>query len=125
MTVSVLWLRRDLRLADAPALLAARDAADEVLPLFVLDDALRGPSGAPRLAFLYRCLRELEERTDGRLRLLTGRPEQVVPRVVRELSADLRAHQQRPRAVRAGARRAGREPPSATCPWSRPGRRTR
>ena len=87
MTTSVLWLRRDLRLADAPALLAARDAADEVLPLFVLDDVLRGTSGAPRLAFLYGCLRELEERTDGRLRLLTGRPEDVVPRVVRETGA--------------------------------------
>ena len=87
VTVSVLWLRRDLRLADAPALLAACDAADEVLPLFVLDDALRGPSGAPRLAFLYRCLRELEERTDGRLRLLTGRPEEVVPHVAREVQA--------------------------------------
>ena len=87
MSTAVLWLRRDLRLTDAPALLAAADEADEVLPLFVLDDALRGPSGAPRLAFLYRCLRELEERTDGRLRLITGRPEEVVPRVARELSA--------------------------------------
>jgi len=87
VTLSVLWLRRDLRLADAPALLAALDAADEVLPLFVLDDALRGPAGAPRLAFLYRCLRELEERTDGRLRLLTGRPEDVLPRVVRDVGA--------------------------------------
>ena len=87
MSTAVLWLRRDLRLTDAPALLAAGDEADEVLPLFVLDDALRGPSGAPRLAFLYRCLRELEERTDGRLRLLTGRPEEVVPRVAREVGA--------------------------------------
>ncbi len=87
MTTSVLWLRRDLRLADHPALLAARDQADEVLPLFVLDDALRGPAGAPRLAFLYRCLRELEERTDGRLRVLAGRPEEVVPAVAREVSA--------------------------------------
>ncbi len=83
----MLWFRRDLRLADHPALLAARDEADEVLPLFVLDDVLRGTSGAPRLAFLYRCLRELEERTDGRLRVLTGRPEDVVPRVVREVGA--------------------------------------
>jgi deoxyribodipyrimidine photo-lyase len=84
---AVLWLRRDLRLADHPALLAARDEADEVLPLFVLDDVLRGTSGAPRLAFLYRCLRELEERTDGRLRVLAGRPEEVVPQVAREVSA--------------------------------------
>ncbi len=87
MTTAVLWLRRDLRLGDLPALLAARDEADEVLPLFVLDDRLRQPSGAPRLAFLHGCLRELQERTDGRLRLLTGRPEEVVPRVVQEVSA--------------------------------------
>ena len=87
MTTSVLWLRRDLRLADAPALLAARDGADDVLPLFVLDDVLRGTSGAPRLAFLYRCLRELQERTDGRLRVLAGRPADVVPRVAREVGA--------------------------------------
>ena len=87
VTTSVLWLRRDLRLADHPALLAARDAADQVLPLFVLDDALRAPAGAPRLAVLYRCLREVQERTDGRLRVLTGRPEDVVPRVAQEVAA--------------------------------------
>ena len=52
--VSVLWFRRDLRLADNPALLAAADAAGAggVLPLFVLDDALRAaerrpPAGVP------------------------------------------------------------------------------
>jgi deoxyribodipyrimidine photo-lyase len=87
MTTSVLWLRRDLRLADHPALLAAQDAADRVLPLFVLDDALRRPAGAPRLAFLYRCLREVEERTGGVLRVLAGRPEQVVARVACEVAA--------------------------------------
>jgi len=87
MTTAVLWFRRDLRLSDHPALLAAADQADEVLPLFVLDDALRGPAGAPRLAFLYRCLRELEERTEGRLRVLTGQPEQVLARVAREVDA--------------------------------------
>jgi len=84
---AVMWFRRDLRLADHPALLAARDAGSEVLPLFVLDDRLRLTSGAPRLAFLYRCLRELEEHTDGRLRVLTGHPEQVLPRVVRDTGA--------------------------------------
>ena len=87
MSTSVLWLRRDLRLGDQPALQAALDAADEVLPLFVLDDALRGPSGAPRLAFLYRCLRDLRDRTDGRLRVLAGRPDQVVPRVASQVGA--------------------------------------
>ena len=83
---SVLWFRRDLRLGDNPALAAAAQAG-EVLPLFVLDDALRRPSGAPRLAFLYRCLRELDEATGGRLVVLRGRPASVVPRVAREVGA--------------------------------------
>jgi deoxyribodipyrimidine photo-lyase len=87
VTVAVLWLRRDLRLADHPALLAAREEADRVLPLFVLDDALRRPSGAPRLAFLYRCLRELEERTDGHLRVVQGPPERALPQVVHDAGA--------------------------------------
>ena len=51
--MSVLWFRRDLRLRDHPALLAA--AADgPVTALFVLDEALLRPAGAPRVAFLYR-----------------------------------------------------------------------
>ncbi len=50
-----------------------------VLPVFVLDDALRRPSGAPRLAFLYRCLRALDDALDGRLVVLRGEPENVVP----------------------------------------------
>ena len=87
VTTSVLWFRRDLRLADNPALLAALEAGGQVLPVFVLDDALRGPSGAPRLAFLYGCLRELEQRTGGALRVLAGRPEQVLPALVRQVGA--------------------------------------
>jgi deoxyribodipyrimidine photo-lyase len=88
VATSVLWFRRDLRLRDNPALLAARDAGpDGVLPLFVLDDVLRKPSGAPRLAYLYRSLRALDDALDGRLVVLRGKPENVLPRVVRELSA--------------------------------------
>ncbi len=87
MTTSLLWFRRDLRLADHPALLAARDAADEVVPVFVLDDALRGPAGAPRLAFLYRCLRDLQEQTGGALRVVSGVPEQVLPRLAARTGA--------------------------------------
>ncbi len=87
VTTAILWLRRDLRLGDHPALLAARDAADEVVPLFVLDDVLLGPAGAPRRAFLFRCLRDLSERTGGALRVVHGRPEQVVPRVAHQIGA--------------------------------------
>ncbi|MFC0114740.1 deoxyribodipyrimidine photo-lyase [Kibdelosporangium aridum] len=46
---SVVWFRRDLRTRDHPALLSADRAA---LALFVLDNRLIKPSGAPRLALL-------------------------------------------------------------------------
>jgi deoxyribodipyrimidine photo-lyase len=84
---AVLWFRRDLRLADHPALLAARDAGHDVLPLFVLDDALRRPAGPARLAFLHRCLRDLHQRTDGALRVVAGRPEEIVADVVERSGA--------------------------------------
>lgn len=87
VTTSVLWFRRDLRLGDNPALLAAQDDADEVLPLFVLDPRLRGPSGAPRLAFLSGCLHDLREATGGRLLVRSGDPAEVVPQVAREVAA--------------------------------------
>ena len=87
VTISLLWFRRDLRLSDAPALLAAAADGGEVLPVFVLDDTLRRPSGAARLAFLYGCLRELERETGGALRVVTGRPEQVLPRLVADSGA--------------------------------------
>ncbi|HVF13365.1 MAG TPA: deoxyribodipyrimidine photo-lyase, partial [Acidimicrobiales bacterium] len=87
MSSAVLWFRRDLRLADNPALLAALESADEVVPLFVLDPRLLGASGAPRLAFLAGCLAELHERTDGRLVLRTGAPAKEVEAVAREVEA--------------------------------------
>ncbi|NBB83773.1 MAG: deoxyribodipyrimidine photo-lyase, partial [Alphaproteobacteria bacterium] len=40
---TILWLRRDLRLADNPALHAAAMAGGPVVPLFVLDDEDREP----------------------------------------------------------------------------------
>lgn len=86
---SVLWLRRDLRLRDHPALHAA--AADgPVAALFVLDPALLRPAGAPRLAFLYRTLHSLDadlRSAGGRLVLRRGDPAQVVPEIVRETGA--------------------------------------
>ena len=87
---SVLWLRRDLRLRDHPALHEA--AADgPVTALFVLDPALLDPAGAPRIAFLYRTLRELDAALrahGGRLVVRRGDPVQVVPAVVADAGAD-------------------------------------
>ena len=47
---SVMWFRRDLRLTDNEALIAAA-GAKSVTPLFVIDPMFFERSGAPRLAF--------------------------------------------------------------------------
>ncbi len=82
-----MWFRRDLRLADNPALFEACSSHDEVLPLFVHDDRLRAPAGAARLRFLGGCLAALDEALDGFLVCRAGDPVSVLPRLAREVGA--------------------------------------
>jgi deoxyribodipyrimidine photo-lyase len=81
---SVVWFRRDLRTRDHPALLAADPQA---LGLFVLDKRLTEPAGAPGLAFLYRCLRDLDVQLNGRLLVVSGDPVELVPRIAQQVGA--------------------------------------
>ena len=87
---SVMWFRRDLRLADSPALnAAAEDGA--VLPLFVLDPALARPSGPSRLAYLAGSLRSLDgslRERGGALAVVEGDPVEQVVRAARSVGAD-------------------------------------
>jgi deoxyribodipyrimidine photo-lyase len=87
---ALLWFRRDLRLSDHPALLAAIDAAGpggDVLPVFVFDDRLWGPSGDPRRRFLLDCLNALDDALEGALVLRHGDPAEVIPRLVADTAA--------------------------------------
>ena len=83
----MLWFRRDLRLADHPALLAAVDAAravgGSVLAVFVVDRHLWAKAGTPRRAFLAGALADLRERLDGKLTIVHGDPVRVIPGVAR------------------------------------------
>ena len=96
---SVMWFRRDLRLADNPALLeAVADGADGadgagVLPLFVLDPRLWGPAGVSRRAYLGESLRSLDASLrsrpggDGGLQVVRGDPVRRVLLAAREVGA--------------------------------------
>ena len=64
---SILWLRRDLRRRDLPALQAAASAGP-VLPLFVIDPQLWSSGGAARRAWLAATLLALRESYDGATR---------------------------------------------------------
>ena len=86
---ALLWLRRDLRLGDHPALAAASAAAarQDVLACFVLDPRLEASSGRRRLQFLGDALRQLRDELDGRLLVTRGRPESDIPRIAKEIGA--------------------------------------
>ncbi|MBP2474973.1 deoxyribodipyrimidine photo-lyase [Crossiella equi] len=78
---AALWFRRDLRVHDHAALLAAAQDSKDVLGVFVLDDRLLAPSGEVRRTFLYRSLRSLNEQLDGRLLVLRGDPAEQLSRL--------------------------------------------
>ena len=84
---SILWFRRDLRLRDHPALTRAVERGP-VIGLFVIDPGLWSNAGPARRAWLAASLRSLDESMGGRLCVRTGRPTEVVPRVVSEVGAD-------------------------------------
>ncbi|MDQ0840679.1 deoxyribodipyrimidine photo-lyase [Streptomyces sp. V1I6] len=85
MTVAVVLFTSDLRLHDHPPLRAALRAADEVVPLFVLDPAVHaaGFDAPNRRAFLADCLADL----DASLRLRGGRLVLRTGPVAREVGA--------------------------------------
>ncbi|MFD9126386.1 cryptochrome/photolyase family protein [Kitasatospora sp. NPDC059571] len=92
MTVSVALFTQDLRLHDNPVLHAARAAADEVVPLFVLDPdvAAAGFAAPNRLAFLADCLHDLDaslRQAGGRLVLRRGPAAEEAARLAHEVGA--------------------------------------
>ncbi len=87
------WFRRDLRVHDNTALTEAARRAEEVVPVFILEDAFRtGPDvGAARLEFLLRSLAELREKLASlgyTLIVRHGRSEEQLPKLAKEVKAD-------------------------------------
>ena len=87
MGTSIIWFRRDLRLADHPALNAAL-AHGTTTPLFVLDPLFVKRSGAARMAFMLRNLRSLDASMNRAVVVRHGDPLDIVPRFVKEVGAD-------------------------------------
>ncbi|WP_374971414.1 cryptochrome/photolyase family protein [Terrabacter sp. BE26] len=86
MSTSVLWFRRDLRLGDHPALLAAIEAATHVLPVFVLDPRLLD-TDIPRSRRLLASVAALQKDTRGALVIRSGDPVEVIPRLAKQVGA--------------------------------------
>lgn len=92
MATAILWYRRDLRIADHPALVAAA-ASEHLVPVFCFDPRLtegRHASG-PRTQFLLESLQDLDgslRDRGSRLIVRHGRPETEIGSLAEELRAD-------------------------------------
>ena len=76
-TTAIWWIRRDIRLAVNPALDTALSRAQQVIPLYVLDDTLLAHPAPGRQNFLIGALRSLDERLrerGSRLIIRRGKP---------------------------------------------------
>ena len=87
MSVSVWWIRRDIRLADNKALQSAATSG-KVVPLFVYDDTLLATAGDARQQFLFRALNALDNSMDRALIYRNGPVTEAVVEFCRLVGAD-------------------------------------
>lgn len=84
---SIFWFRRDLRLSDNPALLAAIQECDEIIPLFILDTQIAERAGDFRRAYLAQSLRALDESLAQKLHVIAGDPVEILKRLMKKYGA--------------------------------------
>lgn len=73
-----MWFRRDLRLADNPALLESIKSADEIVPIFIVENKVVEQSGSKRLGYLGKSLRALDESLGNKLHVYAGDPVEIL-----------------------------------------------
>jgi deoxyribodipyrimidine photo-lyase len=93
MKTVIVWYRSDLRVHDHPALATARDDADHVVPVFILNsEILKGPRGsANRNRFLLECLEDLKsslKKMGADLVIRDGDAEKELKKLIKETGAE-------------------------------------
>ena len=85
----ILWFRRDLRLADHPALAEAVASGGPVIPLFIHDETVEALGAAPkmRMGMSIRSLAEDLEAAGSRLILRRGKALEVLRALIEETEA--------------------------------------
>jgi deoxyribodipyrimidine photo-lyase len=87
MTRAIVWFRNDLRLTDNPALHAAIEQADEILPVFILDETAGGASRWWLHHSLTSLARDLAA-LGATLLLRRGDPAVVIPELAQRVGAE-------------------------------------
>ena len=86
-TKSIVWFRRDLRISDHPALVAALSESDEIVPVFIIDSKLIERTGRNGLAYLAQSLQHLDASLDKKLQVIAGQPIDVLKKLQEEYNA--------------------------------------
>jgi deoxyribodipyrimidine photo-lyase len=88
-TPILLWFRRDLRLADNPALAQAAGTGRPVIPVFLHDEVVERMGAAPRwrLGLAVAAFAQALEAQGSRLILRRGRAAELLPALAAELGA--------------------------------------
>ena len=85
---SIIWFRRDLRINDHPALLAAIESSDQVIPLFILDKKQIAEAGAKLLAYMGQSLKALDLSLDNRLHIIEGDQVEILQELISQYQVE-------------------------------------
>ena len=81
---SIIWFRRDLRINDHPALLAAIESSEQIIPLFILDKQQIKEAGSKLLAYMGQSLRLLDESLGNKLHIIEGDQVEVLSTLIKK-----------------------------------------
>ena len=87
----IVWFRRDLRLADNPALYGAYQSGKPIILLYILEEGIGRKLGAARALWLHHSLASLSETIEkigGQLILKRGQSKSILDEIIRETGAD-------------------------------------
>lgn len=87
-STAIVWFRRDLRLNDNPALLAASKRHKTIFPIFIYDIEQDPTLGAASKWWLHHSLQELSTTFEGKLSFFKGRPSDILQQLIMQTGAD-------------------------------------
>ena len=85
---SIIWFRRDLRINDHPALLAAIESSEQIIPLFILDKKQIDEAGSKLLAYMSQSLRKLDESLGNNLHIIEGDQVEVLTTLIKKYGVE-------------------------------------
>lgn len=88
LKTSIIWFRRDLRINDHPALLAAIESSDQIIPLFIVDKQQIAEAGTKLLAYMSQSLRSLDDSLGNNLHIIEGDQVEVLSTLIKKYGVE-------------------------------------